>query len=844
MIRYLKIPFLILLFAVHLLFANQMMSDAVNAVRISDIEFYNIYPFFSNELLDRISLYPGNVYDDEDIEEQMGVLKEYLKAKGYDSVKVDTEAEDISEKLKKLHIKITKTGYRVIGEIEIEGNTHYSDLRLKKELNTYWRSYLSKEPGRFIPDSYEEDIRTLRDFYRDKGFPEAEVSGSVMPDTIEQTVDIKFKINEGPKYKVVLNGNDFFSNRALREETDLIYKGRRASVAARQIVRGIRNRYREEGFGDVKVDWNDSLYKCGKTECGEIGIFIKEGPRTSIQKIEFEGNFTYTDSELKQYLNSVVSRWWRLNEYFDKRKWEDDERNMTAFYAQNGFLSAKVKGSVDLSRNKESAVISFTISEGIRTHIDEVNLKGSFESAEEELEAVSSGLKGSPYNSGMISERTARIKGILASKGYVYAQVKNSVSFSQDSSKADVTFSIQQNNIATTGRIYIAGNLKTKEKNIKKLLPVSENEPFSILGLSQGQRNLRNQKIFRSVSAFTPDIESKKDTIDILINVEEYPPYYFQAAAGYESYIGPFLSFSAGNKNLFGKNKEINIKAEGSFVKQSVTLNFIEPVLFSVNLAGNISPYWEKGQEDNLDFETEAYGLGTGVNYRWESKLQTSVQVQIENKELFLQSSSGADSNIVKNTGRLRISQLWDGRDSFMVPRKGLYANVRTEFSTGIDNNEDDFIKYEADLKYFVTPVEMVTMAFFGQLNYLQEIDHRFQPSVDQLFYLGGTGTVRGIANNSFLLDQEGDPAGGKFASLFTFELRLEYKNNWEIPLFTDNGFIGQSPGADDTFRTTVGSGLRYVTHIGAMGILYGFPTDIKGGWKEGAFHFSIGYTF
>ena len=837
--------FFILLFVLScLVSASADMKEIVESPRISDINFYGIYPFFSNELLDRISLYPGNVYDEKDIEDQSGILKDYLKAKGYDSVKVKTRSQYVSEKLMKLHIRISKTGYKRLGRIEIEGNTNYSDLRLKKELNTYWRSFLAGETGRFIPDSYEEDVRTLRDFYREKGFPEAEVTGSVIADTTVNTVDIKFIVKEGPKYKVVLHGNDFFSDRALREETDLIYKGRRASVAARQIVRGVRNRYREEGFGDVKVDWSDSLYNCGKIQCGEISIFIDEGPRTSINEIRFEGNLTFADIELRQYLNSVVSRWWRLTDYFDQRKWEDDERNITAFYAQNGFLSAKVKGDLDLSRNKESAVISFKISEGIRTHIGEVDLTGSYESASAELETLSIELKGSPYNPGMISERTARIKGILASKGYVYAQVKNSVSFSQDSSIADVTYSIRQNNIAATGTIYTTGNLKTKEKSIKRLLPLSEGEPFSILGLSGGQRNLRDQKIFRSVSAFTPGIETKKDTIDILIDVEEYPPYYFQASAGYESYIGPFVSISAGNKNLFGRNKEINIKAEGSFIRQSVTLNLIEPVLFSVNLSGNISPYWEKGQEDNLDFETEAFGLGSGISYRWESKLQTSVQAQIENKELFLQNTAGEDSGVVKNTGRLRINQLWDGRDSFMVPRKGLYAKAETEFSTGIDNNEDDFIKYSLDLKYFATPAERITLAFFGQLNYLQEMDHRFQPSVDQLFYLGGTGNVRGISNNSFLLDDEGEPAGGKLASLFTFEMRFEYKNNWEIPLFTDNGFIGQSPAADDTFRTTVGTGLRYITPIGAMGILYGFPTGIKDGWKDGVFDFSIGYTF
>jgi outer membrane protein insertion porin family len=45
-------------------------------------------------------------------------------------------------------------------------------------------------------------------------------------------------------------------------------------------------------------------------------------------------------------------------------------------------------------------------------------------------------------------------------------------------------------------------------------------------------------------------------------------------------------------------------------------------------------------------------------------------------------------------------------------------------------------------------------------------------------------------------------------------------------------------------FRSSVGIGLRYVTPIGPMGLLYGYKLNRKEGESPGKFHFSIGYTF
>jgi len=47
-----------------------------------------------------------------------------------------------------------------------------------------------------------------------------------------------------------------------------------------------------------------------------------------------------------------------------------------------------------------------------------------------------------------------------------------------------------------------------------------------------------------------------------------------------------------------------------------------------------------------------------------------------------------------------------------------------------------------------------------------------------------------------------------------------------------------------DEFRASVGIGLRYITPIGPMGLLYGYKLNRKDGESPGKINFSVGYTF
>jgi outer membrane protein insertion porin family len=87
---------------------------------------------------------------------------------------------------------------------------------------------------------------------------------------------------------------------------------------------------------------------------------------------------------------------------------------------------------------------------------------------------------------------------------------------------------------------------------------------------------------------------------------------------------------------------------------------------------------------------------------------------------------------------------------------------------------------------------------------------------------------------------------GGKKAMVGSLEARIDLGLNLELTTFFDIGSVQQAlvEGGSDRFRSSVGLGLRYITPIGPMGLLYGHKLDREEGESAGRFHLSIGYSF
>ncbi len=135
----------------------------------------------------------------------------------------------------------------------------------------------------------------------------------------------------------------------------------------------------------------------------------------------------------------------------------------------------------------------------------------------------------------------------------------------------------------------------------------------------------------------------------------------------------------------------------------------------------------------------------------------------------------------------------YDSRDSFIRPHSGGLAIVSVDISKGLENSLDDFLRYTLDLRAYHSPVERLTLAGRAWAGYVGPYGNGIPPQ-DQLFFLGGTGTVRGFGENQLRTTAGDQPEGGRLAFLASLRKRI---SSWatisELIPFVDTGSVQQA---------------------------------------------------
>jgi len=170
-----------------------------------------------------------SIVKDTDIKKGKKISKNFLattrnyienkfKKEGFLNAKVtiDTKPDTTGVNNQKLLVSLDR-GERVkVRSISFDGNEVFSDKRLRKNL----KNTRVKFPGRFwkrskyIEGDYEEDLKSLVDFYKEKGYRDARiVSDTVLID--KNNIDVALSLQEGNKYyfgDINFVGNSVYSD--------------------------------------------------------------------------------------------------------------------------------------------------------------------------------------------------------------------------------------------------------------------------------------------------------------------------------------------------------------------------------------------------------------------------------------------------------------------------------------------------------------------------------------------------------------------------------------------------------------------------------------------------------
>ena len=808
------------------------------------------FPLFESEILKAMTVWSGSVYSQDILKKQKQLIEELYKREGYRNAvaKIDVK-EYPDEGYVDLRIVTNKGRPIIVKAINIEGNKAFPDFRLKIRMLTWQIRLIPFNSRRLVEKSVAEDVKRIWAFYR-KGragrrYPDCEIKYTIEEDEAQKEATVLISVTEGRHYSVMYKKPDRTEisrrmKRGCKREVTIFEKGNRNDLGLRKSVQNMKRFYFEKGYVHAKISYQDATVKKRKRLKRKITFLIDQDSCMYVRSLDVRGNHAFEMDELKKQILT------RVYKPFIQETFQKDLQAIVSLYRTQGYRSVSVSPAFKYNKKKTRVRIVVEINEGSRTVISEVafdSLKGITEA---KARKVSKQKAGAPYQKALVKSDEIILSAYIAKKGYPYVRISHELEMNSDSTSARLIYNIDAGPRVYMGKIYYTGNFRTRDWAVRREIGIKRGKPFSLKKMLYGQKDLRNLNIFNSVTFKTIGLKEKRDTVNLFIEMEEKKPYYTQLGIGYDHDL-LWGQVKAGDHNFFGLMRDVSV---GAKITQTggyrFDFGFLQSRLFGYKVKNITEVYFERIQEKEQDFGVKAFGASIGVSRKIFSYFTPALGFSFERRKQFGNPDAAATGeDMLRNLIGIIPSLSYDKRDSQTRPKKGLFSTLTVTLSKGLLNSFDDFIKYQYELRYFITPIRRITLAAVGRIGYINAIFDNDTIPQDQLFFLGGTRDVRGYNENELRTDN-GDPVGGLAALNASIESRVDLGLNFELPLFFDIGRIQNSFDISlDQFRSSAGFGLRWITPIGPVGLLYGFKLNGQRDKKDiGRFHFSLGYTF
>lgn len=252
-----------------------------------------------------VQLRPRVVYTERKVESDVTRILELYRRSGRFAATVEPQIIELPENRVDLVFEINEGPVTGVQSIDFIGNTAFSDRTLRGVVSTkesaFYRFLSSAD--RYDPDRVAFDEQLLRDFYRNSGYADFQVSASVVELTQdEENFIITFSVIEGPRYR-------YGTVEIISEITDLSVESIMGAVeldagdyySAEKIensVQGIVQLAIAQNFPftDVRV----AEEKDPETAIINITLEIFDGPRAYVERINIIGNVRTHDSVIRR----------------------------------------------------------------------------------------------------------------------------------------------------------------------------------------------------------------------------------------------------------------------------------------------------------------------------------------------------------------------------------------------------------------------------------------------------------------------------------------------------------------------------------------------------------------
>lgn len=667
-----------------------------------------------------------------------------------------------------------------------------------------------------------------------------------------------FRMQERPIIeKISIEGNEDISDDDLKEQIKskefsiVDINGIKADIAA------LQKHYEEKGYYLASVDYK---LKPAGPEQVELVFNIQEFDKVKVKKITFLGNKDVSDQDLlpmmetkEESLLSPLSG----SGNFKETNFQTDIERIKYLYKTRGYLQVNVDGpEITISEDKKWVFVTIRVQEGPKFAVNKIYFEGDLIFPEDTLREKVQLKEDETYSEDKLRLDIQKLTEIYQDEGYAFANVLRTLDVVPGENKVDVRFSFEKGKIAYFGKISVVGNIKTRDKVIRRELKIREGMKFNGTALRESKENVNRLGFFEKDSVLfnTTSPKDRDDILDVEISIKERNTGQISVGAGYSTATGLFVQASISQNNFRGMGQILSFSLSHSDTNQVFNLGFTEPYLNDSKWTAGGDIFRTKNKvSDSGSYKQEGFDGRVGyplfeftrlfLTYKFEDTLSDS----FDDPGINLSVENGVASSLTTEV-------VHDKRNNKYEPTEGYWASFMLEYA-GLGGAKT-WVKNELEFRYYKPVWQDLILRARLYTRKLFQTGKTIPWS--EKFMMGGARNMRGydfedIGPMVFTKDRSGNPRRFNRRGLFSLLGTLEFEHplvreaglKWVV--FADAGNIYKTMIGEDgdyTVRSDYGFGFRWFAPIGVLRFEFGYPVARRAHEQSSQFFFDIGQLF
>ncbi|GHU12653.1 outer membrane protein assembly factor BamA [Alphaproteobacteria bacterium] len=665
--------------------------------------------------------------------------------------------------------------------------------------------------------------------------------------------------------RVAFEGNDAANDEALKSIIGTrLGEGRLFSLyLIKDILADFQIMYRSLGYYSAIV-----VPKLIKRPGNKVDIVfeINEGSKTTVKKIIFIGNKSFSDDELKDIMSTKEEKVWRFWDYeshvFREDKIDVDIEAITAFYKNRGYPFFMVaSSSAEMDFDKKSHRCTFILEEGEQYNISDVSLSSDVAKIKaDDFKQFLTIEKGTLYNESVIKSNQDVLRRKIALRDNPFIDVVVKIDYDKQKKTASVKYKIVERAKAFIERIDIVGNRKTLDRVIRREFSVHEGDAWNVYKVQRTIERLKSMGYFDDVEISEEDGSSddKKVLIVSVKEKESTAQIRFGLNVSDSDGFGGFIGFV--EHNLFGTGRELSADVQWMQRYYGVKMGIFDPRFMDQNFGAGISVGANASNRKNIDRSSiKRLYVSPYIRYSITDNLYHTIRYTLSrDKREFKERDGHHHDNHRKDlglllrgedgkytTGEISSALTYDKTDNPYNPRNGYELTMENSYAGVIGDVR--YFKNELGAKFYKGITEKVTFIVDANVGHIKEINgtrshHRFS--------LGGDGmSMRGFDSGGIgprEHDGEDSIGGTRYwtlslmakAPLSTKEMGIngvlfvDFGSAWgsKYPKYKEGAKPGTSVDDSSGMRISAGVAIEWAqSPLGVpLSFVFGFPIKKK----------------